>query len=66
MNYPDKIKARDLRGRMGSSDAPLLVLAYEDDKSFRAYGVDGAIPFSEFQAQLPSLPKEREIVFYCA
>lgn len=66
MNYPERIKARDLRGRMSSDPAPLLVLAYEDEKSFRTYGVEGALPFSEFQARLPGLSKDQELIFYCA
>jgi hypothetical protein len=66
MNYPERVKARELRGRMGAADAPLLVLAYEDETSFRTYGVEGAVPFSEFQARLPGMSRDQEVIFYCA
>jgi hypothetical protein len=43
-----------------------LVCGYEDEEKFRAMRLDGAISFAGFQAMLPSLPKDREIIFYCA
>jgi len=61
---PATIEAAELRSRMTSPDPPLLVLAYEDDKPFRTFGIEGAVPFSQFKAQFPSLRREREIVFY--
>jgi hypothetical protein len=44
----------------------LLVCAYESDEQFKSLQLDGAISFSEFRTKLPSLPKDQEIVFYCA
>jgi rhodanese-related sulfurtransferase len=43
-----------------------LVCGYEDEEKFRAMRLDGAISFAGFQDMLPSLPKDREIIFYCA
>jgi len=44
----------------------LLVCAYGSDEQFRNLHLDGAIPLAEFKEKLPSLPKNQEIVFYCA
>jgi len=46
--------------------AAILVCAYEDDEKFKALHLDGAISFNEFRSNLPSLSKNREMVFYCA
>ncbi len=44
----------------------LLVCAYDSDEKFRAMRLEGAIPFRELASRLPSLPRDQEIVFYCA
>jgi hypothetical protein len=43
----------------------LLVCGYDDDAQFKEMQLEGAISYKEFEAQLPSLPKDQEIVFYC-
>jgi hypothetical protein len=50
-----KVKAGDI----------LLVCGYEEDAKFKEMQLEGAISFNEFQAKLPSLSKDQEIVFYC-
>ena len=44
----------------------LLVCAYDSEEQFRSLQLSGAISLPEFREKLPSLPKNREIVFYCA
>jgi hypothetical protein len=44
----------------------LLVCGYEDEEKFRAMPLEMAVSFEEFQKMLPALPKDKEIVFYCA
>ena len=44
----------------------ILVCGYEEEEKFKALRLEGAISFAGFQAMLPSLPKDREIIFYCA
>jgi rhodanese-related sulfurtransferase len=44
----------------------ILVCGYEDEEKFKAMRLEGAVSFAGFQALLPSLPKDREIIFYCA
>jgi hypothetical protein len=44
----------------------LLVCAYESDRKFHNVRLEGAIALSEFQAQLNTIDRDREIIFYCA
>jgi rhodanese-related sulfurtransferase len=44
----------------------LLVCGYEDDEKFKTLRLEMAVSFAEFQMMLPTLPKDREIIFYCA
>ena len=44
----------------------LLVCAYDSEEQFRSLQLAGAISLPEFRAQLPSLSKDQEMVFYCA
>lgn len=44
----------------------LLVCAYDDDEKFQQNQLEGALALSDFQAQEDSIPKSREIIFYCA
>jgi len=48
------------------SGAALLVCAYEDEQKFKALHLEGAISLNELRSRLASLPKDQEIVFYCA
>ena len=43
-----------------------LVCGYDDPDRFRALRLEGAISMQEFREILPSLGKEKEIIFYCA
>ncbi|MCF6157317.1 MAG: ArsR family transcriptional regulator [wastewater metagenome] len=47
------------------SDSALLVCAYNDEDMFRQMQLEGAISLNEFRSRLPSLEKDREIIFYC-
>jgi len=44
----------------------LLVCAYPDEERFKSLHLEGTISFREFESRLPSLPKDQEIIFYCA
>lgn len=44
----------------------LLVCAYEDPARCRSMALEGSLDLQAFQAQLPSLSPERELIFYCA
>lgn len=44
----------------------LLVCAYDDDVRFNQLRLDGAVSLKEFQSHLAELPRNKEIIFYCA
>ena len=44
----------------------LLVCAYDSDEQFNNLQLEGAISFPELRAKLPALPKDQEIILYCA
>jgi hypothetical protein len=65
MNEVPRITPEEIYPKLRSGDA-LLVCAYDDDAKFRRNRLEGAIPLAEFRSLRPTLPKGREIVFYCA
>ena len=52
--------------RKVKSGGAILVCAYDDDATFQKMRLDMAISLGEFQKRLPEIPKEKEIIFYCA
>jgi hypothetical protein len=44
----------------------LLVCAYDDDEKCAQHPIEGALTLSELERRAGALPKESEIVFYCA
>jgi rhodanese-related sulfurtransferase len=55
----------DIYNRVRAGKA-LLVCAYDEEEKFVKFRLEGAISLKELESQLPKLPKDREIVFYCA
>jgi len=48
------------------SGKALLVCAYEDETICEVMHLEGAIFLQQLKAKLPTLPKDQEIIFYCA
>ncbi len=65
---PDTIRVKPayVRDKLTSGTDTLLVCAYEDEEQHRQFDIDGSIGLAEFRAELPTLGKEREVVFYCS
>ena len=60
-----RIDVQDARRKVAMGDA-LLVCAYGDDVKCKQLELEGSITLSELESRLPSLPKDTEIIFYCA
>jgi hypothetical protein len=60
-----RITAEEARREVASGQA-LLVCAYEQDEKCNQIALEGSIPLSQFQQRVPSLPKEQEVIFFCA
>lgn len=65
MDVTPRVDPREIRDRVQSGEA-LLVCAYDDDEKFRSLRLEKALSLRQFQEVQPSLPKNKEIVFYCA
>jgi hypothetical protein len=44
----------------------VLVCAYEDEEKCRKVALDGAMTLKQFEARASTLPRDRELIFYCA
>jgi hypothetical protein len=59
-----RIDVEDARRRV--ERGAMLVCAYEDDAKCRKIALQGATPLSELERRAASLPKDQELIFYCA
>lgn len=60
-----RITPQEAHARVVAGQA-LLVCAYEDPARFATIHLEGAISIQEFRARRASLPRDQEIIFYCA
>jgi rhodanese-related sulfurtransferase len=60
-----RISVEEARRKVKANEA-LLVCAYDDAEKYKKLNLEGSISFSSFQSRLSSLPKNKEIIFYCA
>ena len=65
MHEVPRVNPEEIYPKMQSGEA-LLVCAYDSDARFRQVHLEGAISLAEFTSLQPTLPRDREIVFYCA
>lgn len=65
MTDPIRISPQTARERITSGQA-LLVCAYDNEKKFNANQLEGAISFADFMTRLSTLPKDQNVIFYCA
>ena len=60
-----RVSPEELYPRLKSGDC-LLVCAYDNEETFRTMRLEGAISLQDFKNQVSRIPKDQEIVFYCA
>jgi hypothetical protein len=61
----DRISVEEARRKVNASQA-LLVCAYEDEAKCKVLNLDGSISLTNFQSKAAALPKNQEIIFFCA
>lgn len=61
----ERISVEEARRKV-QADQALLVCAYEDEAKCRMANLDGSISLTRFQSGVASVPKSKEIIFYCA
>ena len=64
--HPRTIAAQQAHDMLAKDPSVLLVCAYEKEEEFRQYDLEGAISLGEFRKRKASLPKDENIIFYCA
>ena len=60
-----RVAPEDIYPRVKSGDT-VLVCAYDSEDTFRGMRLRGAISLQDFKSRVSALPKDQEIVFYCA
>ena len=60
----DRISVQEAREKVRSNTA-LLVCAYDDEQKFSKMKLEGAISLASLQSRASTLPKDKEIIFYC-
>ena len=60
----ERISVADARAAVNAGRA-LLVCAYDDDRCARVR-LEGAITLSDLERRAASLPKDQQLIFYCA
>jgi hypothetical protein len=60
-----RIDVQDARRAVMAGEA-LLVCAYDDESKCDRIKLEGAISLAKFRALAQSLPKDKEIIFFCA
>lgn len=60
-----RITPEETRRKLQEGKA-LLVCAYDSEEQFMSLQLEEALSLPAFKAKLPALPKDQEIIFYCA
>lgn len=60
-----RLTADEVRQRIEGNDA-MLVCAYNDTEKCAQFGIDESTPYPELKSQLDSIPKSKELIFFCA
>jgi hypothetical protein len=60
-----RISVQEARQEVNSGRA-LLVCAYEQEEKCNQVALEGSLSLSQFQQRLPSMPKDQELIFFCA
>jgi rhodanese-related sulfurtransferase/quercetin dioxygenase-like cupin family protein len=66
MRKPGLISAVDAHELLRTDPAAVLVCAYEKDEDFQHNDLEGAISLSEFRRRTDSIPRDENVIFYCA
>ncbi len=65
MMEPTRITPDEARKKVLAKQA-LFVCAYDDEEKYKRMRLAGSLSFNVFKDMAESLPKDREIIFFCA
>jgi hypothetical protein len=61
----ERISPQQAQQDMENNNA-MLVCGYDDEQKFQKYHLERALSLDEFEAQIDAMPKDQEVIFYCA
>jgi len=61
----ERIEPRKAHEDLESGSAA-LVCGYDEPEKFQAYHLEHAVALDQFRKMANSLPKDKEVIFYCA
>lgn len=62
----ERITPQQAHSHMHSNAHAMLVCAYDSEEEFRQNHLEGAMALKQFASRMDNLPKDQEIIFYCA
>jgi len=65
MSEAPRISVEEAHRKTNAGEA-LLICAYEDESRCEPIHLEGSITMSDLNQRLPRLPKEQQLIFYCA
>ena len=65
MSEINRISVQDAHEEVTSGRA-LLVCAYEDEEKCKQVALEGSLSLTRFQERAPTLPRNQELIFFCA
>ena len=60
-----RMQIQEARSKVQAKEA-LLVCAYDSEEMCGGIRLENAMTLGEFNARLPEIPKEKELIFYCS
>ena len=66
MTTVQRIRPQEAYAHLTADANTRLVCAYDSEEKFQQNHLEGAIPLEEFLSQIDLIPRDREIIFYCA
>ncbi len=63
---PEPVRLSPAEAKASIDSGGYLVCAYEDEDKCRILRLEGSLTLGELRSRLAELPKDAEIIFYCA
>ena len=60
----ERVSVQEARERV-RSNAALLVCAYDDEQKLNKMKLEAAISLASLESRVSTLPKDKELIFYC-
>lgn len=62
----ERITPQPAQEHMRADTPAMLVCAYDSEEKFQQNHLEGAMELEHFASQADTIPKDQEIIFYCA